>query len=63
MISQNKLCKLEGISKKYLKSLKAGTYSQDCSTQQRHHLESKADEELPTQEKTKIVHHHQTIII
>ena len=34
--------RLEGIGKKYSKSRKAGTSSQDCSTQQSYHLESKA---------------------
>ena len=60
---QKKLCRLEGIGKKYAKSWKAGTYSQDCSTQRSYDLESKGDNELPRQEKTKWVHHYQTIII
>ena len=37
MISQKKLCRPEEIGKKYSKLRKAGTYSQDCSTQLRYH--------------------------
>ena len=41
LISQKKLCRLEGIGKKHSKSCKAGIYSQYSSTQQSYHLESK----------------------
>ena len=33
-----KLCRLEGVGKKYSKSYKAGTYGQDWSTQQSYQL-------------------------
>ena len=45
------------------KVMKSRTYSQDFSTQQSYHLESKADKVLPRQEKAKGVYHHQTSII
>ena len=41
LVSEKRLCRLEGIGKKYSKSWKSGTYSQDCSTQQSYHLELK----------------------
>ena len=48
----------KGIGRKYSKSWKAGTYSQDCSTQQSFHLEQKG-----RLSQVQGVHHHQAIII
>ena len=44
-------------------SHETGTYSQDCSTSKAIIWNQRADKELPRQEKTKGVHHYQTVTI
>ena len=46
-------CRLEATGKKYSKSQKAGIYSQDCSTQQKYHLERKGRKSFPDNKKLK----------
>ena len=53
MISQKKLCRLEGIGKKYPKSWQAGTYSQDYSIQQNYHLIEGQVKSFPDKKKLK----------